>query len=181
MGYTNYHETKREITKKEWHKITQMTHAIIGVAATESLMAILHGTTSKGLLPEKPILIGGECGEGNPNITINTIMLNGWDQVDESYETFHLERVPNYGAMFCKTNRKPYDAVCIAILLAAQGIAPDAILFSSDGDNELDWLTAGTALLDMAASTLEPTKTKPKTKSHLPETYSMFDQRNYSR
>jgi hypothetical protein len=77
-----------------------------------------------------------------PEITGSAIWFNGAG--GEGHETFFLERTPSgriYDGehfSFCKTARKPYDRVVIAILACAAEHAPEHIRVESDGDEE-DW------------------------------------------
>src|SRR6185503_422100 len=101
--------------------------------------------------PEAPIpmqnaaiaLVDGSGTPGTqPEFTTDHISLNGPDP-DESYETFRIERAPQprgwkdeaSKGIFncCKTEYRPYDAVVVSILAAAQIIAPNAFRASSDG------------------------------------------------
>ena len=53
---------------------------------------------------------------------------------DDAHETFVFSK--KSGLNFCKTQRKPYDAVVCACLLTAVNIFGSDISFSSDGDND---------------------------------------------
>lgn len=75
------------------------------------------------------IRICGWDGNGAPLITVEEVALNGTD--DLSHESFNLGG-PDWA--FCKTARKPYDAVVVgAILVAAKKHYPTARI-SSDGE-----------------------------------------------
>lgn len=67
-------------------------------------------------------------------ITDNVIRFNGVD--DDAHETFVFSKKSGFN--FCKTQRKPYDAVVCACLLTAMDIFGSDISFSSDGDNNDD-------------------------------------------
>lgn len=64
-------------------------------------------------------------------ITDNVVRFNGVD--DGAHETFVFSKKSGFN--FCKTQRKPYDAVVCACLLTAMDIFGSDISFSSNGDN----------------------------------------------
>lgn len=133
MGYTHYWHQKRNFTTAEWLAITADTRAVLANAAKDGIDLLYERDSNK------PPLIDSE-----------TIRFNG--NGDEGHETFVLERkrrakrdyedAAEYkrdGSFnFCKTARKPYDAVVTAVLLIAAHVAPNAIKLSSDGENT-DW------------------------------------------
>lgn len=67
-------------------------------------------------------------------ITDNVVRFNGVG--DDAHETFVFSKKSGFN--FCKTQRKPYDAVVCACLLTAMDIFGSDISFSSDGDNNDD-------------------------------------------
>lgn len=71
----------------------------------------------------------------DPELTEGHIWLNG--EGEDGHETFVFDASPG-PFTFCKTARKPYDAVVTAILLSAQLHFGDALGISSDGDWD-DW------------------------------------------
>lgn len=117
MGYTHYtNSMERELTKEEV--------GVINKIIKTSGVKIVGGSGEAGT---KPLVVSGG------------VNLNGVG--DDSHESFNLE----FGAEgdFCKTARKPYDVVVVAILtyLAAQGV----LTWSSDGDKE-DHIAGGELL-----------------------------------
>lgn len=64
-------------------------------------------------------------------------------------ETFTFTREANLDFNFCKTERKPYDDVVTACLIALKRAYGDKVEIGSDGDWESDWV-AGRALYQMA-------------------------------
>lgn len=81
--------------------------------------------------------ICGPLGEGTPIISKEEIAINGDAEYNQGYESFIIE---NRKSDFCKTGRKPYDAVVTAILVDL--ILNDNGSISSDGTYE-DWLNSG--------------------------------------
>jgi len=84
-------------------------------------------------------VLGAE-GVGEPEFEEDSFALNGSFVHDEDYETFELSRKAT-DFDFCKTDRRPYDAVVGAILLRAVQIVPIFFL-GSDGGWERDWPAA---------------------------------------
>ncbi|MFA6234293.1 MAG: DUF2958 domain-containing protein [Bacteroidota bacterium] len=116
-GYTHHWRMTRDFTPQEWSKIVQTAKQIVSKAMSE-------------------VVIRGPLGTGNPGFTSQAIALNGDDEGDLSHETFYLTKKQKEFS-FCKTARKPYDAVVVSILAAAKNIAPDAIELSSDGGDSV--------------------------------------------
>jgi hypothetical protein len=88
--------------------------------------------------PKGPFKIMGPNGTGKPQLDNKKIALNGEEKSDVgdlAHETFWLDKnAPKDKAWsFCKTERKPYDAVVVSILAMAKKVAPKAISISSDG------------------------------------------------
>jgi len=111
MGYTHYLGHHTRFTDEQWDKLTTFTRAAI--KATD-------------------IPIGDANGEGGkPEISDECIHFNGIG--DDAYEDFYLSREPDNGC-FCKTERKSYDVVVVAVLLYANEIARDSIATTSDGE-----------------------------------------------
>jgi hypothetical protein len=85
---------------------------------------------------------------GKWEIDSERISFNGYGP--ESHETFSWPRQApermdfmtsqpeDFAFDFCKTSRKPYDAVVTALLILANDIYGDAVRISSDGDWQ-DW------------------------------------------
>lgn len=108
MGYTHYWNQDRNLTKAEWSTVITDVRAILTYAQHEC-----------------GIVLAGPMGEGGttPEVNDKHISINGVG--DDSHETFFINRVirkkPEYAGedtswAFCKTERKPYDAVVTALL-----------------------------------------------------------------
>ena len=110
MGYTHYWTT-RESTPGEWLQMQAAAKKIISRARARG------------------IAIAGYDGLRSPTVG-EVIDLNG--RGDESYESFLL--TPLVDRDFCKTDRKPYDAVVVALLIV--GARLGILSWSSDGDAE---------------------------------------------
>lgn len=118
-GYTHYWkaapgQTGVVIPSAQWSKLLSVTSKILDVAAT------------------KGISVRDGVGEGEPLLNNKYISLNGDAALGESYETFYFTRTLEEFS-FCKTNRKPYDAVVVSILAQAKKILADLIVVHSDG------------------------------------------------
>jgi hypothetical protein len=139
MGYTHYWSATRDFTASEWKDICAATRSVL--SATDVKIVREY---------DRP--------NDRPDILDDEILLNG--SGDDGHETFYLSRdvpaAPDYrdegdpDFQFCKTARKPYDDVVVAILIAARDIAPDAFSWSSDG--YLEEHADGLALLNRATS-----------------------------
>ena len=92
-------------------------------------------------------------GEGSPRITQDMIWLNGDASANDESETFVLYRDHEPEFNFCKTGRKPYDEVVVAILIAAMANeAPGYESINSDG-SVFEWF-GGIALYEKACRQL---------------------------
>lgn len=96
-----------------------------------------------------PLANGNAEAGTQPVFTEGFFSLNGVsdENGDNGHETFHwagIPTLPDYRKNesehfdFCKTARKPYDAVVTAILIRAKVIYGSCVSVSSDGDWE-DW------------------------------------------
>ena len=132
MGYTHYFEAKRSFTDAEWVSLCAATTTIIAAS---------------------PAKIVGENDDPSsaPEIGDELIAFNG--PGDDGHETFWLPKLKS-GFQFCKTARKPYDVVVVAILCAAQALAPGALRIASDGGS--DGMVAGLELARLACPGLCP-------------------------
>jgi hypothetical protein len=120
MGYTHYwRQENGPIDPESWDRIRADAEKLIEAARAGD------------------VAICGWDGTGEPVVDGHEIRLNG-EGPDLDHETFALTRTGDaFG--FCKTARKPYDAVVAGILARAVHHAePGAIEVSSDGDVH-DW------------------------------------------
>lgn len=93
-------------------------------------------------------------GTGDPIINSEEIRLNGDASTGKDHETFALQN-GSEGFTFCKTARKPYDVVVVAILVSL--IVNDGVRkVETDGTPE-DWVT-GIQLYNRAVRKLEPSE-----------------------
>jgi len=113
-GYTHYWEQSRDFLPEEWSTIVAAAKKIIRAAKGKGI-TIVDGSGKAG---SRPVLNSKE------------IWLNG--EGEEGHETFHLTQKKGEWD-FCKTARKPYDAVVVSILAIAKKVGRDAIDVSSDG------------------------------------------------
>jgi len=121
MGYTHYFRGQNVTITPEL--VTDINNIIVGAMA-------------------RGISIRNGLGEGEPIVNETEVILNGDASEDEDYETFSFTSGETTGglASFCKTARKPYDAVVGAILLRLHETIP-GFEFSSDGsfEEDSDW------------------------------------------
>jgi hypothetical protein len=111
MGYTHYFKAKKIPTVKDWVNVLEAVDAI---------------------LKETDIPIVNESSDMAINI-------NGVDPDD--FETFYINPLSNMfiGFNFCKTGRRPYDTVVVAILCAINAICSEDFDIGSDGITS-DWM-----------------------------------------
>lgn len=115
MGYTHYWTTKK-LDKIETKEVLKDALDFV-----------------KELSWHSGIRIGDGLGEGKPKIEHGFLAFNGYKEY--SYESFCLE--PNGTSTFCKTAHRPYDTICVAMLIWAwkQDLLTD---LDSDG-NIFNW------------------------------------------
>ena len=113
MGYTHYINHIKPFSDEQWSDIQRFTTALI-LAAKQSGIVICDGS-----------------GEGEPTINDECIHFNG--QGPDSYEDFYLDRTATAPHAFCKTERKPYDAVVVALLIYLNDTT-DCLMSGSDGE-----------------------------------------------
>lgn len=112
MGYTRYWQrTDKPITKEFCEKVKN----------------IINESERRG------IKIRNGMGEGEPVVTMHSILLNGDETFELDHETFAITN-NEHGFSFCKTARKPYDYTVREILRVAEeiGLVTDV---RSDGAN----------------------------------------------
>ena len=119
MGYSHYWETNGGIEDEQWLDFTDFVNMAIGECGAK----IVNGAGEKGTIPA---------------VTGTSVALNG-EGDDESYETFNVGRF-DVGFNFCKTDRRPYDTLVVACLIAGTRLGIFS-KWSSDGDH--DELVAG--------------------------------------
>ena len=109
MGYTHYWK-HNGFTDTEWEQLQ--------VGARE-------------ILDNTDVSLAGGLGEGSPEITDNSIWLNGVGT--DGYETFRLTK-DSTTFDFCKTAMKPYDKIVVDILKLARDINK-SFTPTSDGED----------------------------------------------
>ena len=95
---------------------------------------------AKAIVDASDVEIAGWDGEGEPEIGVGLVSLNG--KGDERCETFSLQRDTEWNFECCKTCRQPYDAVVGAILLAADERNPGMDVTSDGFWDEAEWIAA---------------------------------------
>ena len=124
MGYTHYWKLGRDLTDDEVRRIAEFVPVLAGHAAAAGVPT--HWEVN---------------GHDDYFFSLNGIG-------DDGHETFGLSKKATDFA-FCKTARKPYDSVVVALLCWAHQCCP-AFTWTSDGDDEPDYKDAGEALLKQA-------------------------------
>ncbi|RZO83004.1 MAG: hypothetical protein EVA65_15795 [Oceanococcus sp.] len=126
MGYMHTWKLSRAFTEIEW-----LTLTVVAQALAMNLPKFSH--SAGGFYSEHPLQIS-DFDVGAPGFEDSLIVFNGAGP-DLAHDTFVLQQQPD-GFEFCKTARKPYDLLVVAVLRAAYLIAPDAIEISSDGNTD---------------------------------------------
>lgn len=130
MGYTHYWKSTRPFTDCEWSGFTRTVRSIINHARRDG------------------IGVAGWDGSGPPQIDSEAVRFNG--RGPDDFETFSIHRALQ-DFEFCKTGRRPYDAVAVAVLIAAARHNP-GFSWSSDGSAEYGDFDAGTDLYNRATA-----------------------------
>ncbi len=126
------------------------THYWEGEAPIAKALPIIEKIVAQGA--RQGIPLAGWDGEGEPVITAEEIRFNGVG--DDAHETFAIV-AGETGFAFCKTARKPYDAIVVAILIALSEVeGPSTFSWSSDGDGEPGAFDAARLLLMEVGLTL---------------------------
>ena len=112
MGYTHYWTIKDELNREKFIEWAEGVKVIVETAI------------------EAGIPLGNGLGDDKPELSDSLVVFNGVG--DGSHESFALS-IDGDGFNFCKTARKPYDAVVTASLIHAKKIFGPAIEVSSDG------------------------------------------------
>jgi len=117
MGYTHYfysEDRKQKFTDDEFNSFASDVQKIIDRA---------------------DVKIKSPSGEGKPIVTKDEVGFNGSREDHQNHESFWIDKdgIDNWG--FCKTNRKPYDVVVVASIIAAKKAFGDKIKAGSDASH----------------------------------------------
>jgi len=142
MGYTHYWNVREE-GEKSFAFLLADTKTIID--AERSHVVLVNGMGDEGTSPE--------LSEGR-------IVFNGEDP--DGYETFYFAK-DGRGFQFCKTGRKPYDAIVCAVLIRAKVHYGDGIEISSDGDweNTEEWGQGALLCRELFGEAVDPLRGRP--------------------
>lgn len=129
MGYTHYMNQKKEIPQEKWNEeVIPAVKAIIETATEKWNISIVGPISEQDTFPE---------------FNNDRIMFNGIGE--DGHETMEVLRQPRE-FFFCKTARKPYDAVCVAVNVWMETCFKSYFSWSSDGEGE-DYKSEGERLL----------------------------------
>ena len=135
MGYTHSWIAKAA-TKESWYEFYMKCKELYEALPKTS-------ETAGGFYNDDKIEIVGEHdGDCEPQINEHFVMFNGKGEL--GHEDFYVTKVGHDG--FCKTDRKPYDLLVCACLLAAVDVL-DYDLDITNGDLD-DWQPAIDLYLD---------------------------------
>lgn len=128
MGYTHYWQKTKETKPETWTKFTEFVKKAIKLATKDY------------------IKICDAMGEGNfPIVDESEVSFNGFEE--DSHESFYIRIEQTNGFNFCKTARRPYDAVVVACLIKAEELGV-IDKWSSDGKDENGDFSDGRRLMD---------------------------------
>ncbi len=125
MGFTHYYRREAKLNEETFKSFSKDVKRIFKMA--RALNIPLAGPM-------------GEIGT-NPIANNNSISFNGIE--DDSHETLSIPRIKSRRRFddeklifdFCKTARKPYDTIAVAVLVAFKHHFPNSRI-SSDGDEK---------------------------------------------
>ena len=125
MGYTHYWDMSRDISERNFKKLTNDMKAI-------------EAYVSKIDEPTEQFTLHNANGENDGVLYLdNQFCFNGDAEQGADHESMHIRLGANNSWTFCKTARKPYDlAVCLILLSLKYHIRSTRV--SSDGTSE-DW------------------------------------------
>lgn len=112
MGYSHYWQQKQDLPEEIWADVKKAAADIVAYHQTSG------GCPLEVLSDEEYVDINGEGDDAHENLVL-----------DKTATAFS----------FCKTARKPYDVVVVAVLCALASICKDYVKVTSDGDRD-DWL-----------------------------------------
>lgn len=118
MGYTHYIKPKRAY-KEDRSELVRDIEAVYA----QALVAGIELAEEYDIPDNQPV------------VTNKEIRFNGVGDI--GHETFHVDMdTDNDGFLFCKTARKPYDAVVVAVMVLLHHHDPDWAEFVTDGDRD---------------------------------------------
>jgi len=134
MGYTHYFErdNKNKGSAFMFGKLSLDVKKIIDEAQKQGI--VIRGGDGTGLptFTEGYFSFNGDATDGNDHETFY------WEALPEQpeWQTKHFANTERATTVFdfCKTARKPYDAVVCAVLIRAKVIYGDLVEIRSDGD-----------------------------------------------
>lgn len=130
MGYTHYFSQNKQPTDEQWQALKEKVTRVYDVMRTipAERFRVCDGS---GEIPIRQALdLFTEQGQ--------SICFNGAAKLEQDHETFYLTQKCNKNFEFCKTARKPYDFLVVAVLILADYYCPNCYNISSDGSKD-DW------------------------------------------
>lgn len=166
MGYTHYW-TPKKVSEDKFKDFAR---------TCKELYKNLPKTTDTagGYHLDDQLEIRGWDGTGKPTFTLKEISFNGNSERNLDHETFRIA-FNEFEWSFCKTERKPYDLLVCACLIAARDIMGWEV--RSDG-NIFGWKPAIEFYLDTIYDFKGETPTEDQMKAILPE--FLFDEQKGS-
>jgi len=142
MGYTHYWR-HGDLDQAKWDEFARRAKLLIEAS-------------------DVPVVWEYDEPKRKPEITGLVVRFNGVGE--DGHETFYFQRQPRHHEWedkskhpfnFTKTARKPYDEICVAILIEAERIFGEDFSWSSDGEGERGYKKAGLALIALIDQQLQ--------------------------
>lgn len=158
MGYTHYWRQYRDFTDEEWDYAREFFHK-----GLELLSEDLSFQTTAHDWGNDPVSIRGPQGTGEPLCNENEIGFNGCKSLDLDHESFYVQKIasgyvwsPTQRFFFCKTARKPYDVLVVAMLMMFHEMNPWFEWSSDGGDQHAPAMDGGRRLYNAIVEALCP-------------------------
>lgn len=162
MGYTHYFTPKTKYTAVQWKEFTAACRKLYSKLPQKS-------ESAGGYHKDDPLEIAGGNGEGAPRFNLKEVCFNGKGEL--GHEAFVVNSNPAKQEWdFCKTDRKPYDLLVVACLIAAFQILN--FRFASDGFNRDETCNDLQVGIDFYNEVLQP-------KEHVTQTTLRDQRREY--
>jgi hypothetical protein len=153
MGYTHLWEYAPETPqfREHWPQILADAQLIVAHAAAVNItLAGGDGSGAAKLDLTDGIILNGDRAshEAGDSFVLDPAPWRGWaeanktgDRGQRAWARAHKAQLAATGfdTAFCKTKRRPYDAVVCAILLRARYLAPEAIFIAGGGTWQHEW------------------------------------------
>ena len=158
MGYTHYWNQYSDFTDEEWDFAREFFHKGLELLAGSSEFA-----TTAQEWDVKSVVIRGWDGIREPEFTDERVSFNGDRSQGLDHESFVVQKIhsgyqwnPTQRFDFCKTARKPYDVLVVAMLMMFHEMNPWFEWSSDGGDQHRPEMDGGRRLYCAILDALSP-------------------------